>query len=351
MANIQFQCIKEADIATDAKVTTQGVVTFSERSIYLGLGNDKKVLYDGISPNNFLKSIEIDDKPQDTDGEDGELRIVKSEGIIYLKDNGTWIPLGKSSEITLEGNTSDIADILVNRDAAYYPTYNEKYVQLPISEEGLYIAADSTCSLSYQRGTLLRSANTPTETTIMFNPKWKIIIFKPVSEGFWYVNRVANNNPLSINSTYYVVGTGTSIRATTIKIENQQSNVISNQALTHVIPDGEYCILFNNSYCTLYRTYYQGNFAKKVDWIMKTDDASFNLTAGQATRQLGIRLDTNGTTFPRSQYPNNSMMINPIGIEDISGIIADIENPTQEELYTLIPSYTRLLEVLAPLNS
>ena len=42
---ISFQTVNEADIGTNAKATQAGVITFTEKYIYLGLGNDKKKKY------------------------------------------------------------------------------------------------------------------------------------------------------------------------------------------------------------------------------------------------------------------------------------------------------------------
>lgn len=105
MADLIFQTIAEADIANTDNVTTEGVVTFTERSIYLGLGNDKKILYDGLSTANYLKSIMVDAKPLDTVGNDETIRIDKTNHLIYLKLNGVWETLGG-------GNAGDVINII-----------------------------------------------------------------------------------------------------------------------------------------------------------------------------------------------------------------------------------------------
>lgn len=106
MADLIFQTIAEANIATTDNVTTEGVVTFTERSIYLGLGNSKKILYDGLSTANYLKSIMVDAKPNDSEGNNETIRIDKTNKLIYLKLNNVWETLGGS------GSVGDVFNII-----------------------------------------------------------------------------------------------------------------------------------------------------------------------------------------------------------------------------------------------
>lgn len=118
MANMIFQVVKEADIATNTKSTEEGVVSFSERSIYLGLGNSKKVLYDGISPMNYFASVTSETEPATK--KKGALWFKQSTSEFYACLDGTTFTL-------MNPKTSGSIEITGNLDGATFANPDGNY--------------------------------------------------------------------------------------------------------------------------------------------------------------------------------------------------------------------------------
>lgn len=110
MANVTFQIVKEADILTNQNVTIEGYITFTERGIYLGLGNNQKVYYDGISPNNFIQTRIVDTLP--TTANENDIYINKTDNNIYIYENGNFVKLSQS----LNTEATEIAEYLAGNN-------------------------------------------------------------------------------------------------------------------------------------------------------------------------------------------------------------------------------------------
>lgn len=347
MAKIQFQEVLETNIATTDSVTTDGMLTFSERCIYLGLGNGKKVLYDGISPINYIKSIEIDNLPTDTEGEDGELRIVKSTNEIYLKSNGVWNSLGKSTDIPpqldITGNPNDISSILVN---PLSPIYNSDLKQLTLNDD-IYLAKNSTATLSYVNGVINRGTNdTALMSLLFFNPQYKIIIFEPQSVGLCYNTRADSTD--DINGNFGLVSIMANKGNSIITYNNQTQNVLKANTSNFAINQNTYIVLFNNTQSRIY-------FCSKDNSIEPNNitGLSGHLNNLPDNLQLGISVGLYDTTLEAvfDSLPATSIIKNPIGIINEANFVANFENPTNDELKNIIIEYNKLTSLVTPLNS
>lgn len=85
-----FQVCKESDIgATITNTKDEGVITFTDRGIYVGLDGNSKILYDGMSHENFLNSMLLDSAPIDNLYE-GKQYINKTDGKLYVYFNNQW---------------------------------------------------------------------------------------------------------------------------------------------------------------------------------------------------------------------------------------------------------------------
>lgn len=112
MANVAFQIIKEDEVQTNPNVTTEGYISLTERSIYLGLGNNKKVLYDGISPNNFLLSRIVDTLP--TTANENDIYIDKTNNKIVIWKTDKFVDLSGS------GSGGGTGDTIINLNGHEY---------------------------------------------------------------------------------------------------------------------------------------------------------------------------------------------------------------------------------------
>lgn len=102
-----FQIYKEADKPTN--INDEGVVTFTERGIYVGLDGANKVLYDGMSHEQFMNKLLLDSAPVDNLYE-GRQYINKTDGCLYVYYNQKWNKI--SGEATGGGGVGDIINII-----------------------------------------------------------------------------------------------------------------------------------------------------------------------------------------------------------------------------------------------
>lgn len=85
-----FQVCKESDIGTTiTNSKDEGVITFTDRGIYVGLDGNSKILYDGMSHENFLNSMVLDTAPT-TDLYEGRQYINKTDGKLFVYYNSQW---------------------------------------------------------------------------------------------------------------------------------------------------------------------------------------------------------------------------------------------------------------------
>lgn len=89
MATLKINFTKEAELANVATLNDIGALTFSERGVRVGIGNGANILYDGMSHENFLKSILLDTEPK-TDLYEGRQYVNKTDGKLYVYYNNKW---------------------------------------------------------------------------------------------------------------------------------------------------------------------------------------------------------------------------------------------------------------------
>lgn len=96
---VNFQILTEANIIDNGQATELGTITFTEANIYLGLGNGKKVLYSGILPQNYLKTLAVEDEP-----------TTKSVGLVWFK------PSTQETYVCYDGTTFTLVNQKVDLD-------------------------------------------------------------------------------------------------------------------------------------------------------------------------------------------------------------------------------------------
>lgn len=123
---VNFQAIKDTELETNTNVNNQGVITFTETKILLGLGTNKVDYVDNIQNiiNNAINNIQIENKPiyngtKTTDEIAADLTNLSNSFVFNTTTN---------SLVYIPKDATEIANVIEIPITGITITYAEKYV-------------------------------------------------------------------------------------------------------------------------------------------------------------------------------------------------------------------------------